>query len=174
MHSITGADVELNIRNNDNKKRQRYNSKRIKRRTVGIQTGSSFIKTKKRATRTRQTADQSPKKLRKLASTRLKAFTSTSLSRHSRRPINNLTGRKTSTPTSRKQVGRGVNKCKICNVMYGSKIDLAKKKEFGKQNTWIGCEVERCNFWGYARCFEVTVKNVEKVQTIPFKCPSHE
>ena len=63
------------------------------------------------------------------------------------------------------------NRCEICSVIFDSKQDKELKKRFKKQNLWIGCDVEHCDYCAYAHCLNLTV--MKDVEDIPFLCPVH-
>ena len=88
--------------------------------------------------------------------------------------IRNLPGKKaTRKPIKNTKENPACNKCANCKVIYGSKIDLLNKKQHGKQNAWIACDDEACDYWDHARCFEVVTTSTKNIQNIPFKCPLH-
>ena len=57
------------------------------------------------------------------------------------------------------------NKCEICSVIYGSLEDNLGKKFKGRQNQWIGCDTENCDYWVHARC--INMKCMVKLRTLP-------
>ena len=166
IHMITGAKVDLSILNVDTNNIKEFHSQPLTKRTVMLQTGTSFVKNRF-ATREQRSdpIGHTPTKKRKV----LKELT-VSKSIPSHQLIKNL-------PTKKKiqkklPSNRATNKCKKCNVIYESKKYKQLKRKFKIQNTWIACDYPHCSYWGHARCFDVTISR-KYVSAIPFLCPFH-
>ena len=64
------------------------------------------------------------------------------------------------------------NRCEICSVIYGSLEDNLGKKFKGRQNQWVCCDTENCDYWVHARC--INMKMYGKTKDIAFRCPDHK
>ena len=75
-------------------------------------------------------------------------------------PIVGLPSKKSKTSRSNNRV-KYKNKCEICKTIFKSVDDNKLKKEYGKQNTWIGCN-KGCDYWAHARCVNIVIPDSNK------------
>lgn len=66
------------------------------------------------------------------------------------------------------------SRCSICNVVFGSPEDVLLDKRFKKNNKYMGCEVDNCNYWVHVRCGGHTISKEDEIIKIQFKCPDHD
>jgi len=155
----------------DNRRLQQYYSHPISKRSVKVQTGTSFIPDKS-VPSTRSTNMQTPTKKRKGGRMSNSGSSRFNDAPTASTPIHGLPGKKTKEATKRTPTTKVTNKCQVCGVIYKSKKDLEDKRLFKRQNEWIACDSEGCDYWGHARCFNVKI-NKKNIKSIPFRCPLH-
>ena len=71
-------------------------------------------------------------------------------------PVEQLPGKKAKSVAL--PVVRTVNRCKICNVIYGSKEYVASRKIHGFRNDFMGCIKDDCDYWVHVRCTDYAIK----------------
>nr|XP_054760539.1 uncharacterized protein LOC129266752 [Lytechinus pictus] len=167
---MCGAKVDLEIKT-ESGRQYSYHSHPITR-SVKLQAGSSTLETRTSSRPTFHT----PTKRRETPQ-RPKPGNVAGPSSPQKRlsaPVQGLPGKKKKQMSKRAREEPAQNKCKICRIMYDSKKDKELQKKKGASASWIGCDVEVCDYWGHACCIGIKVKDRRSAQKIPFKCTEHQ
>ena len=78
-------------------------------------------------------------------------------------------------PTNTATPSHVPDKCAVCNIIWDSKedVEFRKKNRNKEQASWIGCDVNKCKYWGHAVCTNIQLVPRKKLSQHNFLCPKH-
>ena len=188
MSKLTGATVRISIKNSDSKRVVSYDSKPVLKRSVRLQAGepcvfkihksvdtTSMTPSKRHSRELRINTTPSSTYVSNESTRRISPLLSTTIVTPTNQVIGNISPAIKFLPgvkvTTKKQLPCK-NRCEVCRTIYQSKEDKKAGKMYRRQNQWLGCDQDGCDYWVHARCGGIKLSG--KASNIEFFCPEHK